>query len=473
MLYINGEWIKTEDKMDVFNPATGELIESVSTGGKEYAKQAIQDAKEAFKTWKKLTAKERGSYLAKAAEIMKSKADQLAETITKENGKPLPDAKGEVASGIEHLEWYAEEAKRVYGDTVPASSPDRQLLVIKQPIGVCGAITPWNFPLSMITRKIAPAIAAGCTVVLKPAPDTPLSAIHVFECFHEAGLPKGVINLVIGPAEEIGHELTSSSDVRKISFTGSTMVGKKLLKDSADTVKKVSMELGGHAPYIVFDDADLDLAVDGILASKFKNAGQTCISTNRIYVHENVADEFSEKLAAKVSKLSVGNGIEDNVDVGPVITQAAISKVKNHVEDAVKNNGKVLTGGKVHAKSEAGGNFFEPTVIANANESMLIASEETFGPVAPIFTFKDEEEIVEKANHPTYGLAAYCFTSNLGRSMRMMQELEFGIVGINDTSPGGVQAPFGGVKESGIGKEGGQYGIREYLEEKAVSIRLV
>lgn len=473
MLYIDGEWIETEDKMDVFNPASGELISSVSTGGKDYAKQAIQSAKAGFEVWRKMTAKERGSYLAKAAEIMKGKAEELAETITKENGKPLVDARGEVASGIEHLEWYAEEAKRIYGDTVPASSSDRQLLVIKQPIGVVGAITPWNFPLSMITRKIAPAIAAGCTVVLKPAPDTPLSAIHVFECFHEAGIPKGVINLVIGPAEEIGHELTSSIDVRKISFTGSTLVGKKLLKDSADTVKKVSMELGGHAPYIVFDDADLDLAVEGVLASKFRNAGQTCISTNRIYVHEAISEEFSEKLAAKVSKLNVGNGLEEGTDVGPVITQAAISKATSHVEDALKHDGKVLTGGKLHAKSEAGGNFFEPTVIANANENMLIASEETFGPVAPIFTFKTEEEIVHKANHPTYGLAGYCFTSNLGRAMRMMQELEFGIIGINDTSPGGVQAPFGGVKESGIGKEGGKYGIREYLEEKAVSIRLV
>lgn len=473
MLYINGQWRETDHKTDVVNPATGEVMQTVSNGGKEETKEAIASAKEAFDVWRKLPAKDRGAYLAKAAQNMREKSEELAKTITQENGKPLVDARGEVASAIEHLEWYAEEAKRVYGDTLPASQADRQILVLKQPIGVCGAITPWNFPLSMITRKIAPAIAAGCTIVLKPAPATPLSAIHVFECFHEAELPKGVINLVMGPAEEIGHELTSSPDVRKISFTGSTAVGKKLLKDSADTVKKVSMELGGHAPFIIFDDANIDEAVNGILGSKFRNAGQTCISTNRIYVHEDVAEEFGKKLAEKASQLQVGNGLEDGVDVGPVINQAAIEKITSHVEDAVKHNGKVLAGGKRHELSSKGGTFFEPTVIQNATEDMLIATEETFGPVAPIFTFKDEEDIIKKANHPTYGLAAYCFTSNLARGFRMMQELEFGIIGINDTSPGGVQAPFGGIKESGIGKEGGYFGIREYLEEKAVSIRMI
>lgn len=473
MLYINGEWRETNQKEDVFNPATGEVIKSVSVGGKEETREAIACAKEAFEVWGKLPAKDRGAYLARAAQIMRERSEELAKTITLENGKPLRDARGEVASAIDHLEWYAEEAKRVYGDTLPASQVDRQLIVLRQPIGVVGAITPWNFPLSMITRKIAPAIAAGCTVVLKPAPATPLSAIHVFECFHEAELPKGVINLVMGPAEEIGRELTSSPDVRKISFTGSTAVGKKLLRDSADTVKKVSLELGGHAPFIIFDDADINEAVNGILGSKFRNAGQTCISTNRIYVHEAIADEFSQKLAEKVSELRVGNGLEDDVDVGPVINEAAIEKITSHVEDAVKNDGKVLVGGKPHELSAKGGTFFEPTVIQNANENMLIATEETFGPVAPIFTFKDEDDIVKKANHARYGLAAYCYTNNLSRAMRMMQELEFGIVCINDTSPGGVQAPFGGIKESGIGKEGGYYGIREYLEEKAVSIRLL
>lgn len=471
MFYINGEWIETDTKMDVLNPASGKAISAVSTGGKAETKQAIAAAKEAFKTWGVLPAKDRGAYLAKAAQLMRERSEELAETITKENGKPKADAMGEVLSGIEHLEWYAEEAKRVYGDTIPASTSDRELIVLKQPIGVCAAITPWNFPLSMITRKIAPAIAAGCTVVLKPASYTPLSAIKVFECFHEAELPAGVVNLVVGPAAEIGHELTSSMDVRKLSFTGSTLVGKKLLKDCADTVKKVSMELGGHAPFIVFEDANIEDAIEGVLASKFRNAGQTCISTNRIYVSEKIAEEFGKRLAEKAGQLRVGDGLEDNVDVGPVINQDAIDKVTLQIEDAVKLDGKVLCGGNVHEKSSGGGSFFEPTVIQHASEEMLIASEETFGPVAPIFTFKDEAEAIEKANHPTYGLAAYCFTNDLGRSRRMMQQLEFGIIGINDTSPGGVQAPFGGIKESGIGKEGGQYGIREYLEEKAISIR--
>jgi succinate-semialdehyde dehydrogenase/glutarate-semialdehyde dehydrogenase len=344
-------------------------------------------------------------------------------------------------------------------------------MVIRQPVGVAAAITPWNFPLSMITRKIAPALAAGCTVVLKPAPATPLSAIKVFECFHEAGLPKGVVNLVIGPAEEIGAEMTSHPEVRKITFTGSTAVGKKLLRDSADTVKKVSMELGGHAPLIVFEDADLDAAVEGVLSSKFKNTGQTCISTNRVYVADSVAEEFGKKLAEKVSGLRVGNGMEDGVDVGPLINKGALEKVVGHVQDASERSGKVLCGGRTAESAGGNGYFYEPTVIHHANEQMKIATEETFGPVAPIFQFQTEEEVIERANHASYGLAAYCFTKDLGRGFRMMRELEYGIVGINDPAPITVQAPFGGVKESGIGKEGGKYGLDEYLEEKFVSFR--
>lgn len=470
MLYINGEWIQTKEKMEVVNPATGEIIETISTGGKEETKKAIADAKEAFKQWKKTTGNERSAYLQKVVQLMREKSIELAETITKENGKSLKDAKSEVAGAIGYLEWYAEEAKRVYGDTLPASQQEKHLMVIRQPIGVCAAITPWNFPLSMITRKLAPALAAGCTVILKPAPATPLSAIKVFECFHEAGIPHGVVNLLIGPAEEIGNEMTSSPDVRKITFTGSTPVGKILLRDSAATVKKASMELGGHAPFVIFEDADLEEAVRGVIQSKFKNTGQTCISTNRIYVSERIAEQFGEMLAEQTAQLKVGNGMKADVDVGPLINEDALKKVKAQVEDAVENNAKVLCGGNVYKENDLKGYFYEPTVIQYANENMKIATEETFGPVAPIFTFKEEEEVVERANGSSYGLAAYCFTKDLGRGLRMMKELDFGIVGINDSLPIVVQAPFGGVKESGMGKEGGKYGLEEYLEEKFVSI---
>ncbi len=322
----------------------------------------------------------------------------------------------------------------------------------------------------MITRKIAPALAAGCTIVLKPALQTPLSAIKVFECFHEAGLPKGVVNLVVGPAEEIGKALTSSPDVRKLTFTGSTFIGKKLVRDSADTMKKVSMELGGHAPYIVFDDADIDLAVEGVMLSKFKNSGQTCISTNRVYAHQSVAKEFAEKLAKRTAELKIGDGLEEGTDVGPLINEKALETMKNQVADAVKNNAEVVAGGKVFNYENGDGYFFEPTVLLNATDDMVIATEETFGPIAPVFTFESEEEIIEKANSTLYGLAAYCYTKDLGRGLRMMKELEFGIIGINDPAPIVIQAPFGGIKESGMGKEGGKFGLEEYLEEKFVSI---
>lgn len=470
MLYINGEWRDTENKLDVINPATGKVIRTVATGGKGETNEAIEYARIAFNSWRKTTGNVRSDYLSKAAQLMKERSGELAETITLENGKPLPDAFREVASAIAFLEWYAEEAKRIYGDTIPASDPDKHLMVIKEPVGVCAAITPWNFPLSMITRKIAPALAAGCTVILKPADVTPLSAIKVFECFHEAGFPAGVANLIIGPAEEIGNEMTRNSAVRKITFTGSTNVGKKLMRDSANTVKKMSMELGGHAPFIVFEDANIEAAVNGILASKFVNAGQTCISTNRIYVAEAIAEEFSAKLAEKVGKLVVGNGLEDSINVGPLISKAALEKVKFHVENAVEQGGKVISGGQVFPHKNADGYFFEPTIIQYAKDHMQITTEETFGPVAPIYTFITEEEVVKRANHAEYGLAAYCFTKDLSRGLRMMRALEYGIVGINDSTPAVVQAPFGGVKESGIGKEGGKYGLEEYLEEKFVSI---
>lgn len=472
VLYINGEWRNTDNKLEVVNPATGELIETVATGGKAETKEAINSAKKAFASWSKLTGNQRSKHMAKTVQLMKERKKDLAETITKENGKPLAYAMGEVLSAISFLEWYSEEAKRIYGDTIPASNPDKHLMVVREPVGVCAAITPWNFPLSMITRKIAPALAAGCTVVLKPADLTPLSAIKVFECFHDAGLPAGVANLVIGPAEEIGNEMTSNKDVRKITFTGSTRVGKLLIRNASETVKKMSMELGGHAPYIVFEDADIDRAVTGILISKFINSGQTCISTNRIYVAESIAEEFSTKLAEKASQLVVGNGLEESTKIGPLINEAALEKVKSQVEDAVKNNGKIIAGGNVFTPENGKGYFFEPTVIQYAHDDMQITTEETFGPVAPIYTFKTEEEVVERANHAEYGLAAYCYTKDLGRGLRMSRALEYGIVGINDAAPAVVQAPFGGVKESGMGKEGGKYGLEEYLEEKFVSISM-
>lgn len=472
MLYINGEWKTNGKKYEVINPATGETIKTISTGGQAETESAIISAEQAFKTWKSVPGVERGKYLAKTVELMRDRSEELAETITKENGKPLVDARGEVKSAIDYLEWYAEEAKRVYGDTLPASHADKHLMVIREPVGVSAAITPWNFPLSMITRKIAPALAAGCTVVLKPALNTPLSAIKVFECLHEAELPKGVVNLVIGSAPEIGGEMTSNLAVRKITFTGSTPVGKKLMRDSANTVKKVSMELGGHAPYIVFEDANIDEAVEGALLSKFKNCGQTCISTNRIYVAEEIVEEFGEKLAEKASQLRIGNGLEEGVDVGPVIDKNAQDKISTQVEDAKKQGGEIISGGEIHIAENGKGYFFEPTVILNATDDMQIATEETFGPVAPIFTFKTEKEVIAKANHREYGLAAYCFTNNMGRGLRMMRALEYGIIGINDFAPMVIQAPFGGLKESGIGNEGGKYGLEEYLEDKFVSINM-
>ncbi|GAK09219.1 NAD-dependent succinate-semialdehyde dehydrogenase [Geomicrobium sp. JCM 19038] len=468
MAYINGEWLETTDQENVYNPATGEVIGSVSVVGANETKEAIQAANESFKTWRKLPGATRGAYMAKAVEIMRTRADELANTITKENGKPLADAKGEVTSGINYLEWYAEEAKRVYGDVVPASHEDKHLMVLRQPVGVAAAITPWNFPFSMITRKIAPALAAGCTVVLKPAPATPLSAINVFECFHEAGVPAGVVNLVIGDAEAIGKEMTSSTDVSKLTFTGSTAVGKMLMRDSAATMKRMSMELGGHAPFIIFEDADLEAAANGVLMSKFRNAGQTCISTNRVYVQQSVASEFGDLLARKVSELTVGDGTKEGVDVGPLINDGAVQKVNEHVQDACSKGGKVLSGGSI---IESDGNFFEPTVIQGATDTMRIATEETFGPVAPIFSFETTEEVIERANNSRYGLAGYCFTNDLSRAYEVMNELEYGIVGINDPTPITVQAPFGGIKESGTGKEGGKYGLDDYLIEKFVSIK--
>ena len=472
MLYINGEWRHSlsGNTLEIYNPATGEKISEVAYCGKEETREAIEKAHVAFQTWKQTSGQERAQLLKKVADLIRENGEEIAQIITKEMGKPITEARREIISGSNYVEWFAEEAKRIYGETIPAPQIDKHLMLVQQPIGVVGAITPWNYPLSMVTRKIAPALAAGCTVVLKPAPSTPLTAIKVFECFHKAGLPKGVVNLVIGPAEEIGAEFTSNPLVRKITFTGSTTVGKKLIRDSADTVKKISMELGGHAPFIVFEDANMDAAVEGAISTKFVNNGQTCICTNRIYVAEEIAEEFGDKLAKKALQLIVGNGLNESTQVGPLINEQALKKVECHVIDAIEHNGEILCGGERMEFSNLNGCFYKPTVINHANDRMKIAMEETFGPVVPIFTFKSEGEVIEKANNTNYGLAAYCYTSDLGRGLRMMRELDYGIVGINDPAPIVTQSPFGGLKESGIGKEGGKQGIQEYLEKKFVSI---
>lgn len=473
MLYINGEW-KSSNKnksITVYNPATLEKFGTVAYGGKEEAEEAIQAASAAFQNWKKTSAVEKSQYLRKIADCLRDREEELAVTITKEMGKPLKESLGEVKLAISYMDWYAEEAKRIYGETIPASSRDKRILVLQEPVGVTGAITPWNFPAAMVTRKIAPALAAGCPVILKPASATPLTAVKIFEAIHQAGLPKGVANLIIGPSNEIAQTLLDSKQVRKLTFTGSTAVGKKLMRDASNTVKKVSMELGGHAPFIVFEDADLEKAAEAAVASKFRNAGQTCVCTNRIYVQKEAAEEFTRLFAEKVNRLQIGNGMDDDTDIGPLINEESLDKVVEHVEDAKEKGGVVICGGSL-ADMNAKGVFYQPTVIQHANESMKIAREETFGPVVPIFTFETEEEAIERANHPEYGLASYCFTSDLNRAFRVMESLEYGIIGINDAMPTTAQAPFGGMKESGVGREGGKYGLMEYLEEKFVSLNI-
>lgn len=476
LLYIDGKWLQAADgkTFAVTNPATGETLGTVADGGREDTRMAIEAAHRAFPSWSALPAKERSRYMMEAVHIMRRQMDRLAETITKEMGKPLREARGEIQMGLEYLEWYAEEGKRVYGETIPASTANKRLLVLKQPVGVVAAITPWNFPFSMITRKIAPAIAAGCTVVLKPAPATPMTAIAIFQAFDEAGFPPGVVNLITSDrAAEVGEEMTANPLVRKITFTGSTAVGKLLMKQAAETMKNVSFELGGHAPFIIFEDADLEKAADGVIASKFRNAGQTCICTNRIYVQAQVAEAFGAVLAEKVKALRIGNGLDESTHIGPLINQAALDKVDLHVRDAVEKGAQVICGGSRWTEGDcAKGYFYQPTLLMNVTKSMRIAYEETFGPVAPIFVFRDEEEAIREANDTRYGLAAYVYTRDLSRAIRVMEALEYGIVGVNDAVPTTPQAPFGGVKESGIGREGGKYGIEEYLEEKFVSIGL-
>ena len=460
--YINGTWIG-EPVTPVVNPANGEEVSSVPSLGKEETQMAIDNAQAAFETWRALTAKERGAILRRWFDLIVENNEDLAQIMTAEQGKPLAEARGEVAYGASFIEFYAEEAKRIYGETIPSPANDRRLLAIRQPVGVVGAITPWNFPIAMITRKAGPALAAGCTVVCKPARETPLSALALAELADRAGLPAGALNIVTGKASEVGGEMTSNPLVRVITFTGSTPVGKLLMAQAADTVKKVGLELGGNAPFIIFDDADIDKAVEGALASKYRNAGQTCVCANRILVQAGIYDAFAEKFAAEVRKMKVGYGTDEEVVQGPLINEAAIESVEAHMADALEKGARVLTGGKRH---ELGGMFYEPTVICDVTTDMAVASEEIFGPIAPLYKFETEDQAINMANDTPFGLAAYFYSRDIGRIWRVAEALEYGIVGINEGIISTEVAPFGGVKESGLGREGGKHGIEEFLEIK-------
>ncbi|AZV48975.1 succinate-semialdehyde dehydrogenase (NADP(+)) [Bacillus halotolerans] len=460
------------DQLTVYNPATGEAIKTIPQQSAKEVEEAIERSHQAFKSWSKTSANERASLLKKWYELIVEHKEELADLITKENGKPYQEAVGEVLYGAGYIEWFAEEAKRVYGRTVPAPTTGKRIVVTRQAVGPVAAITPWNFPNAMITRKAAPALAAGCTFIIKPAPDTPLSAYELARLAYEAGIPKDVLQVVIGDGEEIGNVFTSSPKIRKITFTGSTPVGKILMKNSADTVKHVSMELGGHAPLIVDEDANIDLAVEQAMVSKYRNAGQTCVCANRLIVHESIKDEFAAKLSEQVSKLKVGNGLEEGVDVGPIINKRGFEKIVSQIDDAVEKGAKVVAGGTYERNDDKGCYFVNPTVLADVDTSMNIMHEETFGPVAPIVTFTDIDEAIELANDTPYGLAAYFFTENYRRGIYISENLDYGIIGWNDGGPSAVQAPFGGMKESGIGREGGSEGIEPYLETKYMSIGL-
>ncbi len=463
--YINGQWVDADngETIPVTNPATGEVIATIPKMGAAETRRALQAANVAMKSWRKKTAKERANVLRKWFDLMMAAQDDLAAILTAEQGKPLAEAKGEIAYGASYIEWYAEEAKRVYGDVIPGPAGDKRVVVVKEPIGVCAAVTPWNFPNAMITRKAAPALAAGCAMVVKPATQTPLSALAIAVLAERAGLPAGLLSVVTGSAAAIGGEMTSSDIVRKFSFTGSTEIGRTLIEQCASTIKKVSMELGGNAPFIVFDDADLDAAVEGALISKYRNAGQTCVCANRLYVQAGVYDAFAEKFAAAVAKLKVGNGAEAGVTQGPLIDANAVTKVEEHIADALAKGGKLIAGGKRHA---LGGSFFEPTIVANVTQDMKVAKEETFGPLAPLFKFETEDEVIGYANDTEFGLASYFYARDIGRIWRVSEGLEYGMVGINTGIISNEAAPFGGVKSSGLGREGSKYGIEDYLEIK-------
>jgi succinate-semialdehyde dehydrogenase/glutarate-semialdehyde dehydrogenase len=463
--YIDGAWCDADSgkTIGVTNPATDEVLGTIPEMGAAETRRAIAAADAAWPAWRSKPAKERTKILRKWFDLIMENQDDLAMLMTAEQGKPLAEAKGEIAYGASFVEWFAEEAKRVYGDTIPQHQPGKRIVVIKQPIGVVAAITPWNFPNAMITRKCAPALAAGCPVVIKPATQTPFSALALAELAERAGMPKGVLNIVTGSAKAIGGEMTSNPTVRKLSFTGSTEIGKLLMSQCAGTVKKVSLELGGNAPFIVFDDADLDAAVEGAMASKYRNTGQTCVCANRLLVQDGVYDAFAEKLAAAVKKLKVGDGLKGETQQGPLIDMKAVAKVEEHIADAVSKGARVVVGGKRHA---LGHSFFEPTILADVTPRMAVAREETFGPVAPLFRFKTDEEAIRMANDTEFGLAAYFYSRDIGRVWRVAEAVEYGIVGINTGIISTEVAPFGGVKESGVGREGSKYGMEDFLEIK-------
>ncbi len=467
--YIDGAWCDADksDVIEVDNPATGEIIGTVPRAGTAETRRAIESANRALGPWRARTAGERAKIMRVWFNLMHENVDDLALIMTLEQGKPLAESRGEVAYAASFIEWFAEEGKRLYGDTIPSHQADKRIVVIKEPIGVCAAITPWNFPAAMITRKVGPALAAGCTMVVKPASQTPFSALALAKLGERAGVPAGVMSVLAGTSSEIGSEMTSNPIVRKLTFTGSTEIGKVLMKQCADTVKKATMELGGNAPFIVFDDADLDDAVEGALASKYRNAGQTCVCANRLLVQDGVYDTFLDKLASAVSGMKVGKGTDDGVMIGPLIDQAAVAKTEEHIDDAVAKGGRVIVGGSRH---ELGGNFFQPTIVADVTANMAVAKEETFGPMAPIFRFKDETEAILMANDTEFGLAAYFYARDIGRIWRVSEAVEYGIVGINTGIISTEVAPFGGMKESGLGREGSKYGIDDYVEVKYLCI---
>jgi succinate-semialdehyde dehydrogenase/glutarate-semialdehyde dehydrogenase len=466
--FVGGEWIEANGAgIAVTNPATGDVIGYVPKLGAAETKKAIAVAERVQKEWAARPAKERAGILRKWFELMIANQDDLGHILTLEQGKPLAEAKGEIAYGASFIEWFAEEARRIYGDVIPGHQKDKRILVLKQPIGVVAAITPWNFPNAMITRKAGPAFAAGCAMVLKPAGQTPFSAVALAVLGERAGLPAGLFSVITGSAREIGAEMTASPIVRKLTFTGSTEVGAQLYRQSAPTIKKLGLELGGNAPFIVFDDADLDAAVEGALIAKFRNNGQTCVCANRIYVQDKVYDAFAEKLARAVGGLKTGNGFDEGVILGPLIDEAALKKVEEHVNDAVSKGATVIQGGKPHA---LGGTFFEATVLANVTQDMAVATEETFGPVAPLFRFTDEADVIAKANDTEFGLASYFFAKDLARVFRVAEALEYGMVGVNTGLISTAEAPFGGVKSSGLGREGSRYGIDDFIEIKYVCL---
>ncbi len=469
--YIDGAWLDADggETLKVNNPASNEILGAVPKMGATETRRAIEAAERALPAWRELTAKERSQTLRRWYELILENQEDLARLMTLEQGKPLAESRGEIAYAASFIEWFAEEAKRIYGDTIPGHQKDKRIIVIKQPIGVTAAITPWNFPAAMITRKAGPALAAGCTMVVKPASQTPFSALALAELAERAGIPKGVFSVVTGSAGDIGNELTANPIVRKITFTGSTEVGAKLMAQCASGIKKVSLELGGNAPFLVFDDADLDEAVKGAMQSKYRNAGQTCVCVNRIYVQDGVYDAFAQKFQAAVEKLKIGNGLDDGVDVGPLIDDRAAAKVREHIEDAVAQGAQVVTGGKAHS---LGGSYFEPTLMINVPHTAKVAKEETFGPLAPLFRFKDEAEAIALANDTEFGLAAYFYARDLGRVFRVAEALESGMVGVNTGMISTEVAPFGGVKSSGLGREGSKYGIEDYLEIKYICLGL-